>query len=172
MRYRDINSFRPPSYQVDVGWAVLDEQLARWMREKPGLNLDPDFQRGHVWTPEQQTAYIEFILMGGSSGKEVYFNCPGWMDGTYIGPFEIVDGKQRINAVLDYMRGKVTIFNGLTAHDFEDKPDILVARFRFHVNHLESRAEVLRWYLALNTGGTIHTPEEIARVRALLEKEA
>ena len=37
-----------------------------------GLVLNPDFQRGHVWTEEQQTAYIEYLLMGGMSGRTIY----------------------------------------------------------------------------------------------------
>ena len=31
--------------------------------EAEGLILNPDFQRGHIWTEEQQTAYIEYLLM-------------------------------------------------------------------------------------------------------------
>lgn len=39
-----------------------------------GLEMNPDFQRGHIWTEEQQSKYIEFILKGGKSGRDFYFN--------------------------------------------------------------------------------------------------
>lgn len=43
---------------------------------------------------------------------------------------------------------------------------------QWSVNELRTRAEVLRWYLQLNSGGVVHTEEELARVRALLEAES
>lgn len=36
---------------------------------------------------------------------------------------------------------------------------------------LSTRAEVLKLYLLLNSGGVVHSTEEIARVRKLLERE-
>ena len=32
------------------------------------LNMNPNFQRGHVWTEIQQSKYVEFNLKGGKSG--------------------------------------------------------------------------------------------------------
>ncbi len=43
--------------------------------------------------------------------------------------------------------------------------------FVFCVNDLQTRAEVLQWYLDLNEGGVVHTSEELNRVRAMLAKE-
>ncbi len=40
--------------------------------------------------------------------------------------------------------------------------------FKFHVADV-NRAGMLRWYLALNGGGTPHTAVELERVRLLLE---
>ena len=30
-------------------------------REEMGLELNPDFQRGHVWTEQQQIAFLEYL---------------------------------------------------------------------------------------------------------------
>ena len=50
MRFRDIPQFiSGGSYQVDVQM----EYLIKWIDEmiqNEGLQLCPDFQRGHVWT--------------------------------------------------------------------------------------------------------------------------
>jgi hypothetical protein len=43
--------------------------------------------------------------------------------------------------------------------------------FDFIVNDLRTRKEVLQWYLDLNTGGTIHTSDEIEKVKRLLAAE-
>jgi hypothetical protein len=46
-------------YQVNVAWTSVPHTLADYS-EPYGLDLDPDFQRGHVWTEEQQIRYVEF----------------------------------------------------------------------------------------------------------------
>jgi len=37
--------------------------------------------------------------------------------------------------------------------------------------HLEKAGEVLQWYLDFNSGGVVHTEEELKKVRELLESE-
>ena len=39
---------------------------------------------------------------------------------------------------------------------------------KFNVNNLQTREELLTWYLEMNTGGTPHSDEEIERVKGLL----
>lgn len=165
---------RNPSYRVHTDWKYLEDALQSWMdrssKQIASLDLDPDFQRCHVWTPEQQTAYVEYALKGGTSGREIYFNCGGWQ-GNYEGPFVIVDGKQRLHAVRQFLANQVTIFNGHYFGDIEGRLPT-TAYFNFNVNDLKTRAEVIKWYLEMNTGGTPHTAEEIAKAKALLDKES
>ena len=50
MRFRDIPQFiSDGSYQIDVSWEYLMELIDKWT-EQDDLQLNPDFQRGHVWT--------------------------------------------------------------------------------------------------------------------------
>jgi hypothetical protein len=170
MRFKDIPHFtRPPSYRVELPW----NQLERWIEEhqneykSASLDLDPDFQRDYVWTEEQKTRYIEYILKGGQSGREIYFNCAGWM-GNFQGPFVIVDGKQRLNAVRQFFRNQIKAF-GYYFNEFEDRIPSN-AHFNMCVNDLPTRERILQWYLDLNTGGTSHTDEELNKVRAMMEK--
>ena len=106
MKFTDIPQFtRGSPYSVDIG---LD-YLVTWVTEHEqnfNLQLNPDFQRGHVWTEEQQIAYIEYLLRGGRSGRDVYFNMPGWMV-EFNGKFVCVDGLQRITACLKFMNDKL-----------------------------------------------------------------
>lgn len=169
-RFRDIPQFPHCSYRCDVSWNYLEYHIERQSDEGAApLDLDPDFQRAHVWTPKQQTEYVEYILKGGTSGRELYFNCTGWMS-DYRGPYVIVDGKQRLEAVRRFMRGEIPAF-GVKRHDYTDDPNMLVARFSWNIAALETRAEVLEWYLQFNAGGTMHTREELERVEALLLAE-
>lgn len=139
MRFRDIKTFPRCPYRVDVSWIGLESHIEP---ERMGLtlDLDPDFQRAHVWTSAQQTAYVEYILQGGTSGCELYFNCAGWQK-DWRGPYVIVDGKQRLEAVRRFMRGEIPAFGALRP-EYADEPDMLIARFSWNIAALETRAEV------------------------------
>lgn len=167
-RFQDIPKFPHCNYRVDVAWAYLEEHISRDLGDL-ALDLNPDFQRAHVWTQGQQVAYVEYILRGGQSGRELYFNCRGW-GREFTGPYVIVDGKQRLEAVRRFMRNEIPAF-GYLLNEYNDYPDILTARFSWNIAALETRAEVLAWYLNFNAGGTIHTEEELEKVRVLLAQE-
>lgn len=102
MRFRDIPQFiSDGSYQVNVSWEYMMEWLDRLINEE-GLQLNPDFQRGHVWTEDQQVKFLEFILRGGKTGRTLYFNDPYWHScrpKTGYSDFVCVDGLQRITAI-------------------------------------------------------------------------
>lgn len=171
MRIRDIPQFtRWASYSVDVNWAYLPKYIAESQRDF-GLDLEPDFQREYVWTPEQKTRYVEYILRGGTSGRDIHTNHPNWNHGMSGGPYVVVDGKQRISAILGFLNNEVPIFGGTYYQDFEDRlMATSPARVRWHVNDLATREEVLQWYLDLNSGGTVHTQAELDKVRRMIDE--
>lgn len=172
-RFRDVPKFTPSgSYAVDY---PLDS-LAGWVTEKErdsGLLLYPDFQRGHVWSEKQQIAFVEFLLRGGKTGRDLYFNCPSWEyqveQGAY-NEFVCVDGLQRITAIRRFIRSEIPVF-GSYYREYTDSLRDSTDTMRVHINDLKSRREVLQWYIDLNAGGTPHSDAEIDRVRYLLEEE-
>ena len=180
MTSHDIELPSPPSfrnipqmtqysgYSSHVGWSFLEEHIRL---QGPTLNLDPDFQRAHVWTEEKQIQYVEHRLRGGHGAIDLWFNCPAYAYGR-LDDYVLVDGKQRLEAVRKFMRSELTVFGKHRFQDFVDRPDRLhMHNFVWHVNTLATRAEVLQWYLDLNTGGVVHTAQEIHRVRRLLTEE-
>jgi hypothetical protein len=159
---------RMPSYRVDVDLGYLEEHLQGYIED--GFNMDPDFQRAHVWTEAQQIAFIEYLLRGGKSGLEIYINCPGWgMGERPKGQFVLVDGKQRLHAALRFLHNEISAF-GAYLREYIDH-GLHRASFHFNVNDLRTTTEVLQWYLDLNSGGTPHTSAELERVRGLLQVE-
>jgi hypothetical protein len=169
MKYSDIKQFPRSNYQITVDWKSLQFQLD-WMSKDYRADFDPDFQRGHVWTEEQQISYCEYILRGGPSGRDVYFNCPNRENGGIEGDFTLVDGKQRIQAVLRFLNNEIRVF-GTYHRDFEGPLRSMSCNFQWHVAAIETRAELLEWYLDFNSGGTDHRQEELDRVRELLRLE-
>src|SRR6478736_5113622 len=107
MKFADIDRFPHSSYCVGVELKYLKEHLVRWderCEELPHCRLimDPEFQRGHVWTESQQVAFVEYLLKGGRMGRDVFFNCSSWQ-GNYTTPIYCLDGLQRITACLAFM---------------------------------------------------------------------
>ena len=168
MKFRDIQPFtRTPSYQVNVPLTHLQKTIDDFILND-GLNVSPDFQRHHVWDIGKREAFIEFILRGGSSSKTLYFNHPGWRH-SHVGEFVIVDGKQRLTSLLMFLNNEIRAF-GTYYKDFEDRLDSLT-NIIISINDLQTQAEVLQWYLDINSSGVIHTKKEIQKVRNLLKDE-
>jgi len=175
-QFRDIPQFtQAGNYEVSVAWQYLKEWINRNADDfnsgvfKGKFEMDPDFQRGHVWSESQQIRYIEFVLQGGHSSKVIYWNHPGWMK-SWNGDMVLVDGKQRLSAVLRFLDDEIPAFGSLRS-EYSDSMRIVHAEFRMNVNDLKTRAEVLQWYLDLNAGGVVHTSAELNKVRMFLDIE-
>ena len=173
MNFLDIERFTDVgNYEVNMPLSHLERSVDGW--EEEGLEMNPDFQRGHVWTEDQQIAYVEFFLRGGMTNRVIYFNHPSWMhkSKTSYNDFVLVDGLQRITALLRFLRNEIKVF-GTYLKDFEG--ELGTARshmnLKININQLQTKKEVLNWYIEMNTGGVVHTDEEINRVKILLENE-
>lgn len=169
--FRDIPQFtRDGSYQVDFDL----EGLTRWIEseEEMGLQLNPKFQRGHIWTEEQQITFIEYYLRGGNSGRILYFNSPSWHrsvpEGAY-NEYVCVDGLQRITAIQKFINNEIKVF-GSYFEEYKDKIRISSHTMKVNVNDLKTEKEVLQWYIDINAGGTPHTKEEIEKVEKIIKE--
>ena len=170
--YKDIPKFPHSNYSVNMPMGTLVEVLEDF-KDKHRLNLEPEFQRGYVWTREQKIAFVEYRLKGGLSGADIYFNYPGWLISTHDenGSMVIVDGKQRLSAAIEFWNNELPVFGGHLRKDIEGFPRFMTPLdFRFHINNLHSDLEVVEWYIGFNTGGSIHTEADLKPAIDLLEK--
>lgn len=159
---------------LDFDW--IKEMLAK-MQDEYGLDLNPDFQRSHVWKYEQKQKFIEYILRGGVV-PPIRFNSPCFgghrkskhcdLPDTVI----LVDGKQRLNACIEFLDDKIDVFGGHFLSDFDNVKTLTrKTGISYTVNKLQTKAEVLQWYLEMNEGQVAHTTEELERVKIMLLKE-
>ena len=179
IKYSEIKKLMPLSnYEINISLDYIECWLDR-MKNKFGLELNPDFQRGNVWTEEQQIAFVEFMLRGGKSSMVIYFNCPQFQMGSCKQiknadklPMQCLDGLQRLTAIRKFVNNELPVFNGNYLDDFEDKEVILscLTDLKFNVNNIQTKKEIIQWYLDYNDGGTVHSKEELDRVRKLLKE--
>ena len=120
MKFRAIPAFtRSPNYRIDVLWSSLEGQLASYAKDasafKQTFELDPDFQRAHVWDRSKQVRYVEYILRHGVGARDIFFNSPGWMNTEVPGSrFVLVDGKQRVETVRAFLRDEFMACGGFS----------------------------------------------------------
>ncbi len=158
------------NYTVDIPLDYLPEKIENYIK-RYALNMNPDFQRGHVWTEEQQIAFVEFVLRGGKT-QPIRFNHYSW--GTFRNNPEVdemvcVDGLQRTTALLKFQNDELEVFGGYKRSQIDNLN--LSNDIQITVNNLKTRKEVLQWYIDLNAGGTVHTEDDIEKVKILLNNE-
>ena len=160
--FESVKKYPHTRFEMTCFWRYLDLFFEDY---GAAVDLNPDFQRCHVWTREQQSKYIEFILRGGQSASVLYFNLDS-SRGEH-GTLELVDGKQRLEAVKAWMSNEIPAF-GYRRNQITKITNI-VESFKINIAEMTSRADVLEWYLMINEGGTPHSSEELQRVHALLD---
>lgn len=174
MKWLDVPKFIAVTscYRVNYGLTGYVKIIAEWEQDPYfRLQMIPDFQRGHVWTEAQQTAYMEYLFSGGQSGRDFYFNDPRWTkmkdpDSGYK-EFVCVDGLQRTTAIQKFLNNEIKAF-GSYYGEYDRTLYSTEQTINFHVNDLKTKEDVLTWYIQMNSGGTPHTQQEIDKVKALL----
>ena len=169
-----INDLRDPAWTAATHGCEFDlKYLESGLRDSWNVDIDPPYQRGHVWTAEQRSAFLGYWLQGGTVPTLWVWEPPRSKEYSGKARPELIDGKQRLTAWLKWWHGEIAadidgqkVFIGDTDKKFRIHHMIHITFVR-----LESRADVLRFYLQLNGGGTPHSPNELARVRKLLAQE-
>lgn len=97
--YGDTDSVYPNA-EVRVEKAQYSTMhLKRLVEARKELVIDPDFQRNDVWEPKQSAELVESILMGIPIPTIYLFEMKN-------GTKQVVDGRQRITAILDFLNDK------------------------------------------------------------------
>lgn len=84
-------------------------------------------------------------------------------------PMVLVDGKQRISTLKSFLNREFKVFAAASYKDltWEDKSKLSLY---FNVNNLEEEADVVRWYISMNSGGTVHTKKDIDVAKSYLNQ--
>lgn len=167
------NAVRVEYETVDYPLDYLSEVVHR---PRDSWDLNPDYQRDHVWTPAQMCRFVGYFLVI-QRMPLLFLNYGDRRAPARV--CEVVDGKQRLTSLLLFTAGQIPAWLPGDEHggmpvwwasfdevDRRCAPNVTCARV-----YLPTREAVLRFYLNLNAGGTVHTTEEIAKVRDMLAAE-
>lgn len=166
---------------VSVSWEIVREMVlgvpegkkTRWSEKQ--VNLDPPYQREHVWTELQQRRFLGHCLEGGRTLPVYIYRSEDFRGEDYLLRQEVVDGKQRMTAIALFIAGEIPAevyaegaWRELWYKDFNEI-DRRSRRMNLEIFYGDwPYAERLTFYLRLNSGGSVHTQEELDRVRKLL----
>jgi hypothetical protein len=136
-----------------------------WNRQKT-LVLNPHFQRRDIWTPAARTYLIDTILRQMPIPK-IYLrtNVQNRKKKTIR---EVVDGQQRLRAILDFVEGKLRLgkhareFAKLVFADLPEEQQLAFLDYRLAVDQLvnASDADVLEIFGRLNSYNLVLRPPE------------
>jgi len=148
----------------------------------PELELDPPYQRGSLWSDEQQVNLIKSIIQGLPIGV-IFLNSRDIME-----PVRVVDGKQRIIALRRFLAGEFSVprewFRDETVRPehpdikpeakdalitFNDLTDGGQLHFKMNAvavyeTNFPTEAAERELYLRINFGGVPQTDEDRLRV--------
>ena len=139
-----------------------------------GLMENPEYQRDYVWTLEDKQRLVRSIFNRCDIGKFVLVEHPYPEH-----RLEIVDGKQRLRAIMDFMEGRFA-YEGKTWYQLSRKDkhaftDIMVQYCQLDAERVK-KSDILWLFLSINEGGVPQAEEHVAKARKLyqeaLEKES
>lgn len=162
-------SFGTPNY-YPLNYSQRDIAGLVTMLSSFGVDMNPEYQRELAWEESDKVRLIDSIFNQVDIGKFVFRKLPFKSDGP---GYEVVDGKQRLNALLEFMadrfayRGKK--WSELSRFDRGYFESYSISYAELHESY--TRAQVLELFVRLNTGGKPMDPHHLQRV-ALMAKEA
>lgn len=131
-----------------------------------GINDNPDYQRGYVWTYEDKQRLLESLFQGRDIGRFIFVKRP------YPQLDELLDGKQRLSTLMDFYLGRLD-YRGLYWDELSTRDRDRIESRSVQYAELDgdsfTPADILDIFLEVNAAGVPQSEEHLAGVRARLE---
>lgn len=84
-----------------------------------------------------------------------------------------IDGLQRLSSMLSFINGEFNVFNGQISYQdcVEHQVLDLISSFKFEIYEIKNYDDLLRFYIDMNSGGTVHSKNEIERVMKMIKSK-
>lgn len=132
-----------------------------------GVDMNPDYQRDFVWSEEDKVALIDSIFSNIDIGKFVFIHNEYTDDFLY----EILDGKQRLRAILDFYENRFA-YNGKYYNDLSAYDKCWFENTRISVAEISkaNKPDILKYFVMLNTTGKTMSHDHIDKIKKMLEE--
>jgi hypothetical protein len=132
-----------------------------------GVDFDVDYQRDHVWTLDDKVALIDSIFNNVDIGKFVFVERDLRHEGKL---YEIIDGKQRLTAICEFVEGRFP-YKGVYFAEMSnnDKNKITNHGISYGCLQNPTRRAIFETFIKLNTSGRPMENKDIDKVKKLLD---
>lgn len=133
-----------------------------------GVNADPEYQRGLVWSLENKKSYIRHLFNENNSSGVFVFAHNDYANDGYL--YEIIDGKQRLNTIIDFylnrfsvdLKGKNVYYRDLSPLDVRLYENRIIQCIEFK-NLTES--DKMKIFLNVNADGVVQDKDHLEYVK-------
>lgn len=145
----------------------ISSLLHRYIDDR-GVDMNPPYQRGIVWSDEQRQELLNSIFNYIDIGKFVFIKLP-YAQGGF--DYQILDGKQKLQTLVDFYFDKFQ-WNGFYYSELNWEMKIVFMHHSVSVAELDGRSfdekAVLEYFIKLNTTGVPMAKEHIEKVKKML----
>lgn len=132
------------------------------------LTSEMAYQREYVWSQADKEKFIRSVINSRPIGALVIGKSTG------RSPYQLIDGKQRLNTYLQYRAGLFSVdgvfYHELCAPEMRMFDEYQVSTYSVDLSEV-TQAEILRIFIFVNDSGVSQTPEHLASVRKMLDDE-
>lgn len=103
--------------------------------DSESIELNPDYQRNYIWSPNDQNYLVDTILKG--------YPLPSFF--IYLdnnGKYEMVDGQQRSKTIYRFIKGQISSSKETGSRYFKDLNDTQILSYRLSFILLQNLAPI------------------------------
>lgn len=136
-----------------------------------GIDMNPEYQRDYVWEMSDKVNLIHSIFNKIDIGRFVFIRRPY---GERKELYEVLDGKQRLSALKDFIEDRFTyqgkLFSELSFGDqcYFNSFGIVVGQVESHSNNPVTLKQKLKYFLKINTVGKVMDLTHLEKIKEQL----
>lgn len=136
-----------------------------------GIDFNPDYQRGYVWTQEDKELLLDSVFKNIEIGKFalIHLSTSEWHERGFS--YEILDGKQRLSTLIEFYENKLS-YKGKYYNDLSWKDRMTFKHHNVSVAEVESenKKTILKYFLMLNRTGKAMDKAQLDKVENMLSE--
>ena len=174
----DLNVYRSPEEiknidrmtendDVVLHYSQRDVSSLIYLYYSFGIDLNPDYQRGNIWSQEQKVSLIDSIFKNIDIGKITIIKRNFEVGNK---SYEILDGKQRLIALIEFSENRFE-YKGKKYEDLHPRDQYHFSGYPFSYSESKplTKQQKYKYFLKLNTAGSPVDPKHIEMVSKKLE---